>query len=620
MCGIAGIILTSAAAEVDTTQVSEMVQTIRHRGPDSSGVVQPAAGVVLGHARLAIIDPQASSNQPFSLDEGRLSMTYNGEVYNYLELRADLERLGQVFTTAGDTEVVLAAYRQWGGDCVRRFNGMWALAIYDATTRTLFCSRDRFGVKPFYYAHCRGRFIFASEIKAILRVQPHLAQPNYEKISAFLRRGSHSEGPATFFSNIQSLEPAHNLTLRDGAIRIERYWDYPTNSRAPSFDEVADFNEAADELRALLIDAIRLRMRSDVPVGSTLSGGVDSSSIVCLLRTFNNLHHDTFTASFPGHPWNEASRAEMLATQLDMEPHGIELTTDEIVPVLERVVFHMDAPTQCPAVVPLWKIMQEVRRHVVVALEGQGADELFGGYTDTLLPYAAADLLQDARLLAASQTAIGGVRDWGWLRSGAWAARALLPSAHHGFRVLRGDEAVYIGELARRPDPQGPRAKSAADRVTRKLHEQHSNGLRTLLQYGDAVSMAHSVESRLPFMDYRLVEFGFRLPGTFKLRSGHGKAILKRAVRGDVPAPILSTRAKLGFGTPVAEWFRGDSADSTLAVLMDSTCRNRGLFAPRAVQRLVRRHQEAKVDLSNQMLRWLTLELWFRHFIDAKVV
>lgn len=613
MCGIAGIFSMERGEAIDPRLLQSMLDTMPYRGPDASGV-KSFCGGGLAHVRLSILDLRPESDQPFEIEEGALSITYNGEIFNYVELRDELQSLGHRFRTTSDTEVVLRAYREWGAAAVGRFNGMWAFVIYDRESDRLFCSRDRFGIKPFYFAQNARRFIFASEIKAMLAADGDLAQPDYDSLSLMLRAQITCERDETYFAEIKRLPPAHNLWVRRDGIRLERYWSYPTDGDGPTEPAAA-----ADQLVEILTDALRIRMRSDVPVGSTLSGGVDSSALACLLRKFYTQPHETFSASYAGKPFDEAPAAERLSLELGMTPNAVPATTNQFLDVLRRCVFHLDSPVHTPAVLPLWNIMEAMRRKVVVAIEGQGADELFAGYATQSFPSALADRLAGGHFLeGASQLRIHQ-KQWGASLTGAWILRRLFPSAHQIFRQLRGDESVYSGPLKDGPDSWTSSEPQPVfqDRLTQLLYEQHTGGLRALLHYGDAISMAHSVESRLPFMDYRLVEFGFRLPGYLKFRDGHGKAVLKDSLRSVVPGRILDTRGKLGFVTPIVDWFRERPEETVYPILRDPRCRQRGLFDVDKVERALARHQTGRFDLSSQIFRWISTELWFQKFIDS---
>lgn len=613
MCGIAGVYNLSSADPVDEAMIRSMTDLMAHRGPDGQGVHLPAPGVGLGHRRLAILDLRPESDQPFLSDDGHLALTFNGEIFNYIELRAELRALGHTFRTSGDTEVLLHAFEEWGDAAVSRLNGMWAFAIHDRRTGRLFCSRDRFGIKPFYWAQSRGRLLFASEAKALLKVDRSLAEPNFDALSLMLRASIVGQLEQHFFDRVRRLPPAHNLIVEDGRVRTARYWDYPTEV---DFGQSED--AAAERLRELLIDSLRLRMRADVPVGTTLSGGVDSSTVASLLRTFYDGPHKTFTASYGGGPGDETELAGRLSRQLGMEHHPVSALPGDVLPLLEKIVWHMDAPTQCPATIPVYKIMESMRKEVVVALEGQGADELLGGYAEQA-PAAILDAALRGDVVEAASSLRWQMHRLGPVRGSLTVARLAMPWLHRAFRSVRGDEAVYAGPLAGGPDRFADRA-DAPDMpgiFNDRLRHMHEGGLVTLLHYGDAMSMAHSVESRLPFMDYRLVEFGFRMPARHKVKRGYGKAVLRHAVRDDVPDWILHPRKKLGFVTPIARWFRESPEDIVNPVLRDPRCRQRGLFDPKALDSALDRHIAGDVDLGSQIFRWLTTELWFRAFIDG---
>lgn len=612
MCGIAGIFALDPSRAASRDELQRMIATMPYRGPDARGTICCAPHMGLGHVRLSILDLRPESNQPFELDNGDYVISYNGEIFNYIELRAELEAAGHSFRTSSDTEVLLRAYQAWGPAAVQRFNGMWAFAIYDRRQDLLFCSRDRFGVKPFVYAIDQGRVLIASEAKALLAIAPHLARPNYDSLSRLLRASIGARLEATCFAGIRRLLPAHHLLVSRAGVRTERYWNYPTDR-----DDSLSFEDAAEGLREQLVDALRLRMRSDVPVGITLSGGVDSSSIACLVHKFHPAPLDTFTASFPGEPFDEAPRAEALANQLGMRPHLVSARSDDFLATLRQVVRHLEAPIHTPAVLPLWFIMRAAKERVTVVLEGQGVDELLAGYY-TNFALAAADRALQGNLLDAAREIGWELRRVGAKRAVLLAGRALGPEwSHRLFRRSRGDEQVYLGPLRDGPqdEPAGP-AAIGGGRLNASLVRQHAGRLVDLLHYGDAISMAHSIESRLPFLDYRLVEYCCRMPGDFKYRDGHGKAVLKQAMRQIVPAEVLTPRKKLGFVVPIGRWFREQPERTVDPVLRSATCRRRGLFDPDRLDRALALHASGRADLSNNIYRWIITELWFQEFID----
>lgn len=374
MCGIAGIYNMSTHQPVRSEHLEAMIATMPHRGPDAQATLLMDDRTGFGHARLAILDLAPESNQPFQIDRGDYSITYNGEIFNYIELREELEMLGHRFRTKSDTEVLIRSYAVWGEDCVRRFNGMWGFSIYDRARDILFCSRDRFGIKPFNYVQCEGQFLFGSEIKALLAVVSGLAEPNYDALSMLLRASHGAHLQQTCFQRVLRLPPAHNLIVTRDSVSLKRYWDYPTDT----YDDIHP-DEAAKQIRQHLIDALRLRMRSDVPVGTTLSSGVDSSTVVCLLRTFYEGQHETFTAKYSGKQADESAQAERLSRSLNMDPNSIPAFAGEFLPQLRQVVRHLESPHYSPATMLVWNIMASARKKVTVVLEGQGSDELLAG-------------------------------------------------------------------------------------------------------------------------------------------------------------------------------------------------------------------------------------------------
>jgi len=613
MCGIAGIFDLQSGRPVEDGELQQMLVPLSHRGPDARGT-QAFRGGGFGANRLAVIDPGSASNQPFAIDEGRYVLTYNGEVYNHPELRSELIALGHRFRTRSDTEVVIRAYKQWGSDAVRRFNGMWAFAIFDAERDELFCSRDRFGIKPFYFTTLHGQFLFASEIKALLAVRRELAVPNYDRLSRFLRANHSAESETTFFGPVSRLLPAHNLVVRRSGHRLERFWSYPT-------EPLRDFDSAraAEQLRALLIDSLELRMRSDVPVGTLLSGGLDSSALVALLRHHAGSGHQTFSASFPEDSFDEAPRASELARRFGMQPNSVITPSSDLLTTVGRTVYHMDAPNGFLESVPLWHLLRESREKVVVTLAGEGADELLAGYEWSTFPALLLDRLRKGQLLRAFRELNLHIGQWGAKSSLEWLGRSVFPRVHQFYRTLRGDERLYVGPLRTGPDAadtNGEKAPRFCDALTRTLHHAHTVLLRALLQMDDAVSMAHSIEMRVPFLDHRLVEFGFRLPGQLKARDGYSKIVLRDAVRKDLPPDVLQRRRKNAFETPVGRWFCERPRELVLAILLDERCRKRGLFDTDKLESMVDQHVQGRFNLSPQIFRWVTTELWFREFID----
>lgn len=634
MCGIFGIVDLGGGNSIDEERFRAGLETLAHRGPDGRFAERIADGAMFGHGRLSIIDLSDDSNQPFLLDD-RYWLTYNGEIFNYLELREELEGLGARFRTAGDVEVLLRAYAQWGSDCVDRFNGMWAFAIYDRIERTLFASRDRFGIKPFNYAVHDRQLLFGSEIKALLHYAPALAQPNYGPIASFCRTSVGAQHEQTWFRDVRRLQPGCNLLVdANGAIRVSRYWDYP---RERGTD--IDFETARARYSELFEDAVRLRMRSDVPLGITLSSGVDSNSIAYAMQAIDPAPHHSFTARFRDEEglvqdasiYQDGSRridesvvASAVARQLGLEAHIVDTDYSDFVGRLGQIVYHLESGNSSPAVIPLMQLLEQARKHLTVVMDGQGADELLAGYISAVLWPAERDLIAEGRLGNAWRGLAEYLKTY-TLKSavllGIRQASNHLPLVSRVQQRLQGLDAIYGPRLrdqkilADFPDRDSVPGEKA---LSRRLREQHTGGLVNLLHYGDAISMANSLEARMPFLDHRLVEFVWPLPGDYKVRLGLGKYIHREAMRGLVDDSILDERTKYGFTTPIGQQFRKDypTGAGPLAFLRSERCLSRGLFESAGLEALIAEHLSGRKDHGTLLFRLLSVELWFRIFVD----
>ncbi|MBI4506641.1 MAG: asparagine synthase (glutamine-hydrolyzing) [Chloroflexi bacterium] len=622
MCGIAGIWHTDGRA-VDEATLRRMIAVQRHRGPDGEGY-HVAGAVGLGHARLKIIDLSPAAAQPMTNEDGSLWLTYNGEVYNYVELMAELRALGHTFRSRSDSEVILHAYEEWGERCVERFNGMWAFALWDERRRVLWCSRDRFGVKPFYYLWDGRTFACASEIKALLAFQPEARRPNYPYLLHFLTSGLFDDGSETAFAPVRSLPPAHALTVRDGALRLARHWDYDAAQRA-----AYDYGAPEATFRELLGDAVRLRLlRSDVPVGTCLSGGLDSSAIVALSSRLIDVPVRTFSAIYDEPEANEAPYVAVINERCRTLPHLVNPRPDDFMSIVPRIVWHQDEPTAGPGLYSQWHVMQRAHGVVTVLLDGQGSDELLGGYHHAFGPYLATVFRRAAggdlpawRRLAADAAAIAALAG----RSQALAAlKPYLPAPLRAlYRTWRGTEAsgdvhrdlrALVGDTA----IQRQYARRFADPLDDALYwSVASTSIPGLLHYEDRNSMAFGLEARVPFLDYRLVEFCLGLPFDDKVRGATTKHIMRRALRGIVPDEVLDRRDKKGYPTPLARWLRGPLRAPAADLLLGSRLPQRGVLRPAVVERKLAAHAAGRHDYSWEIWRWLTLELWFTQFIDA---
>ena len=634
MCGIFGVLKVEDRRPLDERRFASALALLDHRGPDARCVKAFGSDVLLGHTRLSIIDLDERSNQPMVLRD-RYWLIYNGEIFNYIELKQELSALGCKFVTSGDAEVILQAYAQWGEDCVKRFNGMWAFAIYDRAERTLFCSRDRFGEKPFCYALSDGQFLFASELKAIAAYRPDLVRPDYNVISNFCRTSVGAQQAQTWLRPVQRLQPGHNLVLRNGRVTISRYWTYPGSDGSNR-----TFDEAREQYAGLFADAVRIRLRSDVPLGLTLSSGLDSSSIACAMHRFDPKPHHFFTSGFaPEQRFetprsiyrqeltlvDEASEASRLAAELGQRFHRVTTDYSDLPGALSKIVYHLESGNSSPAVIPLMQLLAFARRHVTVVLEGQGADELLGGYVSNGLWPAIAELIAKGRLAEAARS----FRRFSGTYSPAYSVKMMLRGLSNRLHLLSAAQQRLTGidrlfgpslrDYRRIADYPSLPGESWGAPLARTLQGQHSGGLVNLLHYGDAISMAHSLESRMPFMDHRLVEFVWGLPAEFKIKLGVGKYLHREAMRGLVPDRIVDEHVKFGFNSPIGQQFKprdGRSSDA-VDILLSRTSLDRGLFDADGLRSVVAAHQAGRHDHGPLLFRLLSTELWFRTFVDG---
>ena len=620
MCGICGIVDLGAPPPVDA--VVAMRETLAHRGPDDQGLYV-GDGVALGFRRLSILDLSPAGNQPFSSHDGRLHLVHNGEVYNYRELRRELERADHVFSTGTDTEVIVAAYAEWGEACVEHFNGMWAFAIWDERERKLFCARDRFGVKPFYYRVDGGRFAFASEPKALRVLGP--LQPNLPVVREYLEQGWLDQGEETFFENVRRLPAAHTLTVgRDGRA-MHRYWSLEERD-PPSGDPV-------ELVRELFLDSIRLRLRSDVAVGTCLSGGIDSSAIaVGVHRLFETEHENalavgarqrTFTAYFDDAGFDERPYARAVVERTAAEPTWVSFGDRELVDDLPAIVEGQDEPFGSTSMVAQWYVMRAARRAgLTVMLDGQGGDEVLGGYR-ALVGHRLADLAASGRVSSLARDFAAFAPSFGYRGLAIATARPFAPDAlTRATRARARGGASLVGGVLRGIRPFAAPAESVfGERLRRHQHLLLTQrGLPELLRYEDRNSMAHSLEARVPFLDYRFVELVFALPASELMGRGETKSVLRRALGDLLPPVVARRRDKLGFVTPTARFLRGALGDLAAELFASTAFRQRGWVDPAAATRAlarVRTAAPAGVTAAFEVWRAVNLELWARRFLDT---
>ncbi len=611
MCGIFGYI-SFDNDKVDRQRFQESLNTIAHRGPDfQKSIFLNENSIAFGHVRLSIIDLSESANQPMAID--KYIIIFNGEIYNYIELKKELLTAGYTFITDSDTEVLVKAYDFWGEECVKRFNGMWAFSIYDKVNETFFCSRDRFGVKPFNYFSDNNRFIFSSEIKPIITYDSNLRKPNYNSIGLFCREGICGEITETWFENIHRLPPAHNLIIKDKGVKIYRYYQYPNNIKKIGFEE------AKKQFSEIFHDAVKLRMRSDVPVGTTLSGGLDSTSIVAAMRQFYKGGHDTFTAHFPGFEGDEYAQANRTNKYFNLNGHPVTLEfNNKFLDALNKTIYHLESGHSSPAIIPLWKIHAEAKKSVSVVLEGQGADELLGGYIQHVAGAFLFEKLTKFHFISFFKSYKELKKNYPLKTIFIFFIRLSSPSFLKTIvrKFLLKTERVLIGPLKKFEYKDRFTCQSDSS-FMRVLQHSHQTILVSLLHYGDAISMAFGIESRLPFMDYRIVDFIMTLPSDYLIAEGKGKFIQREALRGILPDFIYGDIKKIGFVTPIDTFFR-DEKMLVQRILLDEKALSRGLFDKVELTRLIRSDFESSLNRSYFLFRLLSVELWFRMFIDKK--
>jgi asparagine synthase (glutamine-hydrolysing) len=616
MCGLGGIVDFEGA--VDVGKVAQMTACLAHRGPDDVGVWDEP-GIALGFRRLSILDLSPNGRQPMADPEDRYRLLHNGEVYNYLELRDQLEAHGYRFRTGTDTEVILAAYDHWGKGCVERFNGMWAFALWDRRRRELFCARDRFGIKPFYYRVEGRRLLFASELKAFRAAGVPMAASE-ARVREFLEHGLIDHTAETFFRGIQQLPPAHILVFGEGGVRLERYW---------SLEERQFDGDAVAAFRELFFDSIRLRLRSDVTIGTSLSGGLDSSAIACvvdlLMRTENEVtlpvgeRQQVFTAYFDRPGLDERPYATDVVRQTRSRSHEISFSSAELLDELPAIVEAQDEPFRSTAT-PQWFVMRQARQAgVTVMLDGQGGDEVLAGY-DGYFGYLFGDLLlgRQFRALATELGAYRRLRDVGAAHAVASMMRPFLPDGVQWAVRSRagGARRLLHRDLLDHPVTLPATDSVFPDRFRRRLQVVLTQRLPELLRYEDRNSMAHSIEARLPYLDYRIVELMFSVDPRNLISEGRAKMMLRESLADLLPRSVRLRTDKVGFDTPEASWLNGSDSLANFAreVLTSRACRERGWVDAEATEASLQRHTGPP---GSPLWRALSLELWAQTFIDG---
>jgi asparagine synthase (glutamine-hydrolysing) len=631
MCGIAGLVAADGLRGDAAARATAMREILAHRGPDEAGLhCDPHAA--LAHRRLSIVD-LASGQQPLSNEDGTVWVSFNGEIYNHADARRELEASGHRYRTRSDTETIVHAYEQWGDDCVHRFRGMFAFALWDAPRRRLLLVRDRLGIKPVYWTRVGDTLLFASEIKSLLASGIVAAEPNTSALPEVLST-RYVAGTDTLFCGIHKLLPGHRLVFQDGRVEITQYWDVPIGV-TPRRD--ADPRELVSRFRSLLTESVKLRLMSDVPLGMFLSGGIDSSAIAALMGRMIDRPLQTFSVAFHERAFNEMAYAREVARAINAEAHEVVIDDHDFFGALPRLVWHEDEPIAHPSSVPLYFVSELARRHVTVVLTGEGSDELLAGYGkypriawnwragtvyERMLPRALRDTVSRAIV-----PRLPG-------RVGRYARRSFLAMARtpasmflDNFAAIRlrdqrqllspairagvTPERAYASSLAYFEKPNGH--STFLDRL---LYTDIKTYLVELLMKQDQMSMATSIESRVPFLDHELVEFAAALPDSLKLSGFTTKRVLREAMKGVLPESILN-RPKMGFPVPFGAWTRGRWNAVARDVLLDRRTRERGVVEPASVDRLLRDHAAGRTDGWDRIWSLMNLELWYRTFIDG---
>ncbi len=627
MCGILGV--STFIKTVDSKAFEIGLDTLIHRGPDDRGVYSDGL-VMLGHRRLSIIDLSDSGHQPMIDEVTGAVLVFNGEIYNYLELREELEEKGILFFSNTDSEVLLKAFLEWGEDCLNKLNGMWAFAIWQPEKKSLFFARDRFGVKPFYYCRPDEKgFAFASEPKALLSIFPSFKKVNEQSLFNFLAEGMLYTSGHSFYEGIDILLPAccGEFFPEKGVLNIRKYWDYPVQTVHRSNEELsAEFN-------ALLDDAIKIRLRSDVDVGITLSGGLDSTAILAgAMNNLNSKQLGCFTSVYGEGNKGELEWVNKAVLPYDLSPIEVKATKDSWIETLTQISWYMDAPGYSPAIYPLWFLMQNAReKKIPVLLEGQGADEALGGYPQ----YGAIMLLEAIKKAIASPCKANldklicmwrGLaktfsKKWVLL----WLVRESFPWMISMNRKRVGAYSVLDKKFI---DAYGAESKNiytdsletnpSMDSLGRRLMYDHSKGiLPGLLHYGDAISMSQSIESRLPFLDYRIVEFLFSTPSTLKIYRGQTKWVLREFLAKLGQKTIAKRPDKKGYPTPVEQWLAEENGKIAREILLNSNALIHKYCDPVKLEQLIDRHCAGKSGSGNHLYRLVSTELWLQTCIGS---
>jgi asparagine synthase (glutamine-hydrolysing) len=634
MCGIAGILELRKEARLSPAELRRMCDVMSHRGPDDEGI-HTDGRVGIGMRRLSIVD-LATGHQPLSNEDGSVWIVFNGEIYNHLALREQLITRGHSYRTHSDTETIVHLYEEYGNDCVQHLRGMFAFAIWDARRKRLFIARDRLGIKPLYYCSTGDRFVFGSEIKVLLASEGLRPEFNRSALPEYLAFG-YLSGNDTFYSGVRKLMPGHWLELTDkGELRVEQYWDLQAASDEPPRDEAY----YVQSYRELLEGAVNSHLMSDVPLGVFLSGGVDSSAVAALMTKIRREPIETFSVGYSEQNYSELPYAHTVAQHINSIHHEVFVSRQHFFAALPKLIWHEDEPIVWPSSVALFFVAQLARERVKVVLTGEGSDETLAGYSRY------AFTLKNATFDRVYRATVPGFLRRG-LRSfiaestlvGATARRKLS----HTFLGLDGESwsSLYFDnffsafnendqtklladDVLREFEPGAAYRQvlsdweqSKGDLLQRLLYTDIKTYLVELLMKQDNMSMAASIESRVPFLDHVLVEWAMRIPADIQIHGMAGKRILKKAMEGLLPNEILY-RPKLGFPTPWSGWLAGPQLDDIEQLLLEPRSVERGFFKKSAIETILREHRAKHRDHYDRIWRLLNLELWHRACLEGE--
>jgi asparagine synthase (glutamine-hydrolysing) len=603
MCGIAGLFNISGET-VDENCLKSMSEALIHRGPDDSGFFVEE-GIGLAHRRLSIIDLSKEGRQPMTNEDGSLLLIFNGEIYNFPDIREELTALGHAFKSETDSEVIVHSYEEWGTDCLSRFNGMWAFAIWDKNKKELFCARDRVGIKPFYYAIMEKNFIFASEIKA-LRCYPGVgSEPNEKQLINFLKWGLSDHTNETMFEGVYQLPAGHYIQVRENNHpETVRYWN-PEKSNEIISDHKTDRDDSK-RLLELLKDSVKIHLRSDVPTGTCLSGGLDSSTITVLINRLlkescpSAPKQKTFSAIFEEKKFDESDYIKKVVDFTEVEAYYTRPDPEDLWDDLGHLIYSNDEPFMQLTLYSQYCVMRDLSKHVKVVLDGQGADEIFAGYL-AYIYCQISSLVQKKHFLKAALESRGVVR--------------------HHCRFLCYAFGQYFVRKKRRDLIKGfeePLVRYRGSLNEALMTDLTSTNLPYLLHWEDRVSMAFSVEARVPFLDYRIVDFVNGLPADKKIRKGVTKYIFRKSIKGVVPDSIRCRMDKKGFSTPEEVWMKDSLKDNILEVLGSESFSSRKYWDSGMVTADYNDFISGKKQYSSEIWRIICTELWLRIFFPEK--